>query len=247
MSIMSKLFGTQPAAAPVDPAAQVAVPPNQGNIPAAPTVALNPDGTPAVAAVPEVKDESPLAPFANLWEDAPVDPNAPKAPAAYVPPTAEQVQASVAKADFTKNFTPEQLAAVTSGGEGSTEALLQLLNSVGQQSLAQSTMVNSQLNEKAMQAAIAAEVAKVPGLVRDQTVQAHLKDTNPLFTNPAIQPVIAATQQQLQAKFPNATPAEITTMTQDYIKSMSEAFAPKPVVSVGTGADDWSNYLEHGQ
>lgn len=243
MSILD-IFRSTPAPTPA-PAQQV--PPNQGNIPANPTIATNPDGTPVVAALPEVKDESPLAPFNNLWEDTPVDPKAPTGPNAYVPPTPEDIQTAVAKADFSSKFTPEQLAAVTAGGEGATEALVQLLNTVGQQSLAQSTMVNSKLNAQAMQAAIASEVAKMPELVRAQNAQAHLKDTNPLFDNPAIKPVIAATQQQLQAKFPHATPAELTKMTQDYITAMGETFAPKPAVAAGIEADDWSDYLEKGQ
>lgn len=247
MSIMSKLFGTTPApVAPVVTPAQGA-PAQQGNIPAVPAVTTNPDGTPVVAAIPEVKDESPLAPFKSLWETAPIDPNAPKEPEAYKPPTAEEIQKVVAKADFSKNITPEQLAAVTAGGDGATEALMQLLNTVGQQSIAQSTMVSAKLNEQAMQAAIAAEVAKMPAAIRAQSVQAHLIDTNPLFDNPAIKPVIEATQLQLQTKFPNATPAEITEMTQKFVSAMGESFAPKAKVVEGIEADDWSNYLEKGQ
>ena len=247
MSIMDMFRSTPAPAVPVVPAPVVGTPPQQGNIPAAPTVAVNPDGTPVVAPLPAEPAQSPLDPFKSLWENAPVDPNAPAAPAAYVAPTQEQIQKAVGKADFTGSFTEEQLAAVTAGGEGATTALLELLNTVGQQSLAQSTMVSGKLNEQAMTAMIAAEVAKMPGLVRAQTAQAHLKDSNPLFDNPAIKPVIAATQAQLQTKFPNATPAELTKMTHDYITSMGEAFAPKPVVETGTGADDWSNYLEQGQ
>lgn len=243
MSIFD-IFKSTPA-----PAQQVpnqGAPANQGNIPAAPTVATNPDGTPAVAAAPEVKDESPLAEFNNLWENAPVDVNNPVESDAYVPPSADEIQKAVAKADFSKQFTQEQLDAVTSGGEGAQAALVSMLNSLGQQSLAQSTMVSSKLNEQAMKAAIAAEVAKMPGLVRAQSASAHLKDTNPLFDNPAIKPVIEATQAQLQTKFPNATPAELTKMTQAYITSMGAAFAPKPEVAVGIANDDWSDYLEKG-
>lgn len=255
---MSRLFGNNTAPAPVAApapvqapvAAPVAAPTQQGNIPAAPTVVTNPDGTPVVPAVvpavSETKDETPLAAFKDLWETAPIDPNAPAAPAAYKPPTAEEIQKATAKADFTKNITPEQLAEVTAGGEGAGEALLKLLNTVGQQSLAQSTMVSAKLSEQALTAAIEAEVAKIPALVRAQTVQAHLKDTNPLFNNPAITPVIEATQERLQLKHPNATPAEITEMTQGFITAMGEHFAPKVTEPTGIAADDWSDYLEKG-
>jgi len=242
--LMSRLFGANPAPAqtvvPAPTQNPATVPSNQGNIPAELSIATNPDGTPVIPSV--VKDESPLAPFKSLWENAPVDPNKPADTPAYTAPTLEEIQKAVGKADFSSNFTSEQLAAASSGGEGAQEALMQLLNSVGQQSLAQATMVSSKLNEQAMSAAIAEQVAKMPDLVRAQTVQTHLKDTNPLFDSPAIKPVIAATQQQLQTKFPNATPSEITKMTQDYIVAMGESFAPKPVVATGLAADDWSNY-----
>jgi hypothetical protein len=249
MSILD-IFRSTPAQQPaVDPSQQqqqVAVPPNQGNIPAVPTVAVDANGIPIVPAVVEQKDESPLAQFKDLWETAPVDPNKKDEPAAYVPPTAEEIQKAVGKVDFTKNFTSEQLAAVTAGGEEGQAALLQLLNTVGQQSLAHSTGISTKLNEQAMSAAIAEQVAKIPALVRAQSVQAHAKDTNPLFDNPAIQPFIQASQEQLQIKFPNDTPAQITEKVQAYITAMGEHFAPAPVVKGGVAADDWSDYLEKG-
>ena len=244
MSIFD-IFKPQPAPTPVAPAPNGAVPPNQGNIPAEGTVVTNLDGTPAVAPLP-AEPASPLAEFKSLWDTAPVDPNAPAGPKAFVAPTAEEVQTAVTKADFTKGFTPEQLAAVTNGGEGAQDALVQLLNSVGQQSLAQSTMVNSQLNEKAMQAAIAAEVAKMPAMLRSQSAADHMKTANPVFSNPAVKPIIEATQQQLQTKFPNATNAELTEMTQNFITAMGAEFAPKPeAAELPAGETDWNSFFEN--
>ena len=80
-------------------------------------------------------------------------------------------------------------------------------------------------------------------MLRTQSAANHLKDTNPIFSNPAIQPVIEATQQQLLSKFPNATPAEITAMTNNYILAMGEAFAPKPVTPVSKDTD-WENFIQ---
>jgi hypothetical protein len=234
------------SSAPVAPVAPVAAPVNQGNIPSAPTVTVNPDGTPVVAPLPVEPEQSPLAEFKSLWDTAPVDPDASKGPLPFTPPTAEEVQKAVAKADFSKSFTPEQLATVTGGGEGAQEALLQLLNTVGQQSLAQSTMVSSQLSQKAIEQAIAVEVAKMPAMLRQQSANDHLKTSNPVFSNPAVKPIVEATQHQLQAKFPNATNAELTEMTEKFIVAMGESFAPVPdAAALAPGETDWNSFFDH--
>jgi hypothetical protein len=242
MSILD-MFRQQPAPAPAP--APNAVPANQGNIPAAPTIAVNPDGTPVVAALP-AEPESPLAPFKSLWEDTPVDPNAPVAPKPFELPTADQIQKSVANVDFTKGITPEQLAQVTAGGEGANEALVALLNQVGQQSLAQSTMVSSQLNQKATEAAIAAQVAKMPSLLRNQSALDHMVTANAALDNPAIKPIVEATRLQLQTKYPNATNAELTTMLQDFIAATAASIAPAPEApAMPAGETDWSGFLNN--
>jgi hypothetical protein len=221
-------------------------PANPGNLPNSPNIAVNADGTPVVAALPK-EPESPLAEFKGLWETAPVDPNAPAPPAGYKAPTAEQIQAAVGKADFSKHFTPEQLEAVTNGGEGSQEALIALLNTVGQQSLAQSTMVSSQLSQKAMEAAIAAEVAKMPGMLRSASVSDHMKTANPLFENPAVKPIIDQTRIQLELKFPNASNSEIAKMTEDYILAMGAEFAPKVTPATPEGETDWGDFFDNNR
>ena len=237
MSIFDMFKPQAPAPAPVTPA-------NPGNLPEASNIAVNADGTPAVAALPK-EAESPLAEFKGLWETAPVDPNAPVPQAGYKAPTAEQIQAAVGKADFSKHFTPEQLAAVTNGGEGSQEALLALLNTVGQQSLAQSTMVSSQLSQKAMEAAIAAEVAKMPSMLRSASVTDHMKTSNPLFSNPAVKPIVDQTKAQLEIKYPNASNSEIANMTESFILAMGAEFAPKVTPVADKGDTDWDSFFNN--
>tara|TARA_R110002096_G_scaffold288750_4_gene482555 strand:+ start:804 stop:1532 length:729 start_codon:yes stop_codon:yes gene_type:complete len=236
---MFKQPAQAPAPVPVAPA-------NPGNLPDIPTIAVNPDGTPVVPALPR-EPESPLAEFKGLWETAPVDPNAPLAPEGYKAPTAEQIQTAVGKADFSKHFTPEQLAAVTNGGEGSQEALVALLNSVGQQSLAQSTMVSSQLSQKAMEAAIAKEVAKMPSMLRSASVTDHMKTANPLFENPAVKPIVDQTRAQLEIKYPSASNSEIAKMTESFILAMGAEFAPKVTPSTPEGETDWGDFFTNNR
>jgi len=151
--------------------------------------------------------ESPLAPFENLWEPTPTDPNAP--PSELVPPAplkAEDVQAAVSKADFSKVITAEQLQAISEGGESAQQAFAQAMNAVAQQVMVQSTLVGNKLTEKAVEQALKAQESKIPGMLREQSTTSHLNDTNPLFQNPAVAPIIEVTKAQLLQKYPNSTP-----------------------------------------
>jgi hypothetical protein len=105
-------------------------------------------------------------------------------------------------------------------------------------------MVNNKLSEQAIAAAVQAEVAKMPGMLRQQASTDHLKTVNPLFDNPAIKPVAEATQKQLLQQFPNATHAEITDMTQKFLTEMGAAFAPKvEETGLPEGETDWTKFI----
>lgn len=225
-----------------------AVPDNQGNIPAAPTVVAEPGNVTApITPAPAPQDDSPLAQFAKLWEPVPVDKDAPKPPASPTQMNVEDLQKVVAKVDFSQHITPENLTAITEGGEGAAAAFTEALNAVARQVLVQSTLVNNKVTEQAVAAATKAAEDNIPALLRSQSTSASLKDSNPLFTNPAIKPVIEATQTQLLAKFPNATPAEINKMTEEFVLGMGEHFAPKVTpASDGSSSTDFSNFLETG-
>ena len=181
--------------------------------------------------------------FKDLWQTAPIDKDAPPAPTMPVALNQEAVQKIIAKQDFSSAITPEQLTAIAAGGEDAQKAFASAMNQVAQQVMLQSTMVNSKLNEQAIAQAIKVHGAAIPDLVKQHSVTSHATDTNPMFNNPAIKPVIEATQSALTGKFPNASPAEITKMTQDYIVQMGQAFAPKPEVTPNAPGDfDWSTF-----
>lgn len=246
LQTVSNIFNPQPAQ-PVAPA-------TPGNIPASPSVSSAPATTgsdpngvvpgTATQAPAAPKDNSPLAPFADLWQNTTnksgesIDPNA------SLKLNPEDVMKAAAKIDFSGTFTPENLDAISAGGEGAQRAFVESLTAVARQVLTQSTLVNSQLANEAIVRAIAATEAKIPALLRDASASDHLNTTNPIFQNPAIQPVVEATKQQLLGKYPNATPAQITEMTRDYIMAMGEAFAPKPV-DINKGSTNWEAFLQN--
>jgi hypothetical protein len=231
------------------PAAPAQVPPNQGNIPAVPAVPVDPNN-PAVPAVPpttEAVPDSPLAEFSKLWEPVPVDPNAPKPEEPAAPLNAEQLQKAVGKIDFSSSITPETLEAISGGGEGAAAAFVTAMNTMAQQTIVQSTLINNKVTEQAVAAATKSAEANIPTLLREQASSDHLKTANPLFTDPAVKPVIEATRNQLLTKFPNATNVEITQMTEDYILAMGNAFAPAPAADPNeVQGTDFSTFIERG-
>jgi len=256
MGFLDKIFGTTPQQQQVpvqqpgvQPAPGQIAPGQPGNIPA-PTVVADPNNPtapvqqPVAPVTPEVVDDSPLAEFSKLWEDDPKkEGDTPPEPPATL--KAEDVQKIVAKTDFSQAITPEMLVAITAGGEDAAKAFATAMNAVAQQVMVQSTMVNNKLTEQAVEKALTAHKATLPDMLRSGLVSDHAKNSNPLFANPAIKPVIEATQSQLLAKFPNATPAEITDMTQRFVIAMGQEFAPKDVVNDNAfGETDWDKFMD---
>lgn len=224
-----------------------------GNIPA-PTVqaSITPGAAPN-GVVPEVapvtvegngNPQNPLDQFKDLWQTAPIDPNAPGTPAAPAPLTAEQLTASMSKANFTNTLDPSLMTAIAAGGEEAGVAFTTALDQVARQIMVQSTLVNNKLTEQAVAHAEQKATANIPDMLRQQATSNHLVESNPVFQNPAIKPFVESAQQQLLIKHPTATPAELTVLTNDLMSAISETFAPAtpidPAVAAGT---DWDKFL----
>jgi hypothetical protein len=118
------------------------------------------------------------------------------------------------------------------------------MQAVAQKAMVQATLVSSQLTKKAVEDAVAATRATLPDLLREQGAQNHMRETNPLFSNPAVKPVIEAARSQLLQKYPNATHSEITGMVNDYIRAMGTAFAPPAPSVAGANDVDWEAFMK---
>lgn len=231
MGLFDKFLSPAPQApqAPVTP----------GNIPAPadPPAANNPT-------LPEsqASTNSSLDAFKDIWDAAPnSDTNSPYAPKQLDP---AEVQKVVSKADFSNLFSQENLTAISQGGEAAKAAFVNSLNAFGQQLLTQSTLVANTLATKEVERALNAHNAQLPEILRKQTVKENLHSANPLLNDPAIKPVVDSVQEQLARKYPNASAAEITKLTENYVVAMGEHFAPKPQKS-STGVEDfdWGKFL----
>ena len=253
MSFFNNIFAPKAAPVSTQPAAQVPAqqapaPANPGNIPdqTTPVTQVTPGtevngAVPANPAAPTEKDDSPMAEFKSLWETVPTDPNNPE-PTAPKPLDAEQLQKVMGGADFSKAVTPEMMAAIVAGGDGAATAFTTATNAMVQQAMIQSTLINDKLTKQAVDRAIQATEARIPGLVREQSSAAHIQDANPAFSNPAIKPVIDATRVKLMEKNPNATPQQINAQLTDFLTAMSETVNPGPKADPLAGGTDWNNF-----
>lgn len=239
----------QPAQPVQQPAPQQQTPP--GNIPNPTTNVAQPPGAEPNGVIPEVtptpaaptEPESPLDPFKDLWETAPIKEG--EAPAAPQELTAEALQKTMANANFTSGITPETLTTIQAGGEEATAAFSKAMNEVARQVMVQSTLVGNKLTAKAVEDYKKVSEAAIPDLVRKQVVSNHLNESNPVFQNPAIKPFIEAAQAQLLAKHPTATPAELTNLTSDLMGAIRETFTPPtPVDPAAPVVQDWEKFLQ---
>lgn len=253
MSMFSNILGG--GATPAVPAGAQAPAPTPGNIPATtPNTGVSSPNTAPNGAVPNTGDSNPapaatpLDSFKDLWKNEPTDPNAP-APDAGVFGNVDpkKFMEAAGKIDFTKVITPEQLQSISSGGEGAVQAFAAALNSVAQTTYAQSAFASTKIVEQALARAKDNWMAELPAHIKKQTVSENLRNENPVFQNPAVQPIISALEAQLTVKFPQASAGEITTMAKQYVEALGTSFSPKPAAPAtqkGSREDtDWSTFL----
>lgn len=259
MSMFSNLMGSNGAPAPATPPGGQSAQSTPGNIPAstpntgAATPNTAPNGTnPGNADVnpASTSTSTPFDQFADLWKNAPVDPNAPAPAGVFGNVDPKRFMEAAGKIDFAKVVTPEQLQAISAGGDGAMSSFAAALNSVAQSTYAQSAFASTKIVEQALARAKDSFYADLPQHIKKQTVSESLRAENPVFSNPAVQPIISALEAQLTVKFPQASAGEITTMAKTYVEALGTSFAPKPAPATDpkTGKavredTDWSTFL----
>lgn len=253
MSIFEKLFGNTASQQPAAPQNQQAQQqPQPGNLPATPVATTAPQGTAGninAAGTNEVANTaaSPLDEFKGLWETSATD-NKEDQPIGFnVDP--QKLMEAASKVDFTKVIKPEDMAAITAGGEGAAQAFMRVINSVTQNSYAQSALATSKIVEAALAQAQEKFEAKIPSYIKKQNLSNSLREENPALSHPAAAPILTAIESQLTVKYPSATGAEIKKMATDYLTSFATAVTPKKSEETTGGKGgktemDWSTFLE---
>lgn len=212
------------------------------------------NGQQAQAAVPgadpvkEAKDAGPLDGFEKVWEaPAKVEGAAePFDPGNIFNLNQESMQKALASVDFAGSITEEQIAAIQGGGAEAVKVLGVMLNNTARQTMGAATQASAKMIETAMSGAQGALDGKISNQVRQQQVNSHLQDTNPLLSHPAAAPMVQALTSQLTQQFPKASPAEIGQKVQEYMNGMAELASGKPgaaeAAAKSAEGTDWEQY-----
>lgn len=238
MSIFQNLFGgnTTPAPAPAPAPTQSSM-----NNPGAGQTDPNNPTIPPNATPPD-----PLESFKSLWE-VETDPNKQvQSSEVYGQIDPKKVFESANKANFARVITPELMQAAQQGGEAGVNAMITAMNTIAQQVFAQSTLAATKLIDNAIGKNREQIFNEIPQHITKSLVTNQLRLDNPVLNNPAVAPIISAIESQLVTKFPQATPAEVTKMAQQYILNLSSVLNPQaPTIQEPKkpNEDDWTSFL----
>lgn len=243
-SIM-ELFGAKAANTP---ASEVQPPQTQNGQQAQ---AADPSMQPAKVEEPK-KEVSPMDQFAELWKnpDRKEGEPAPFNPSQIFNLDQKSMSEAVGKINFAQSVTPEQLQAISAGGEDAVAAFAQALNSVAQTTMTMSTTAAAKMIEQAMTGASGAMDSKIAQQVKLNQVSSQLQETNPALNHPAAAPILEGIKQQLVNKYPTASPSEITKMAGEYLSNFASLAAGKKEETAPAKADDdidWMGYMGAGK
>lgn len=211
-------------------------------------------GPAAFPAVPDPKDDkSPLAGFVDFWQ-TPEKKVGDKGPEPIVPSfnaDPKQLLAAAGQIDFAKAVSPELMEAAI---KGDASAFTKVLNTVAQLGYAQAAHASSKLTEAAMSRLADNFMTKVlPAELKKHSVNFALTEANPLFSNPAVAPMLEMFKSQAQVKYPNATAVEIQKLAQDYLTQFADAIksgSPEAIAAAATkeaaGGIDWEKWATEG-
>lgn len=227
MSVMDRLFGKQ------QPAPQQQQTPNptgaegtgEGGQPNQQNKTQDSGGSQQLATAKQVQGapgdpnkpngSSPLEPFADLWKD---DATSRPEKKSLLGIDTKKISENAKKLNYSQLVPPELSAKALSGD---ANAFNEILNTVGQAGFANSMSASVALIERGAEAMHARFLENLPAEVRKHIVSDASLAANPKLNHPSVKPLLSAVQQQIQAKFPDATTQEVNKMATQY---MSEVF-----------------------
>jgi hypothetical protein len=215
--------------------------------------AAQPSMQPAKVEAPAKEEVSPLDGFKDLWSNPVQKEGDPKPfnPSQIFNLDPNSMKEAVGKIDFASSVTPEQLQAISAGGEDAVKAFAQAMNSVAQTTMTMSTTAAAKMIEQAMTGASGALDSRVDRQVKLHQVSSQLQETNPALNHPAAAPILEGIKQQLVNKYPTASSAEITKLAGEYLSNFASlAAGKKEEAAQPTSPDqatDWMKYMGAGE
>lgn len=214
-----------------------------------PSQLINPQPNPALA----VKEPSPEDTFKDFWNIDPKKDTLPQNIADFnfnFDPA--KVTETVNKMDFTQGISSDLVKKVAAGGEEAVSAMMTMMNHVGQQVMKNSVIAGARVTESGLKSTGQRLATELPNMMRQQSVSGALREDNPLFNDPSTAPMLAAVEQQMTIKFPQATAQEIRESAKQYMANFATKAAQFAGLEIGPASKtptqaqkaiqtDWSN------
>jgi hypothetical protein len=196
------------------------------------------------AAVPAAS-QSLLEQHKDLWQPATTEQT--EVPPLFAVDQSKLMEAA-GKLDFTKLVKPEQLQAISRGGDEAAQAFLQAINAVGQAGFANALSANVKLIEQALERKEAEFEARIPGAIKSFNIESSLS-SDPILKHPAARPVVGAIAKAMSAKNPDATPAELQESALNLLREIAgegketKAASQQQQQREKAGNFDWDNWI----
>lgn len=206
-------------------------------------VPANPGGNTSVT--PTTESTTPLDQFKDIWQTPTTDPSQAN-PSMFAGLDPAKLMEAARKVDFSKAIPPDTMQKIQAGGPEAAAAFAQAMNAVSQTVFAQNAQASIKIIEQAMSKQQEQFTAQLPNLVKRHSAHESILANNPLMSNPAVQPLVGALQEQLIRKNPNASSAEIQQQVNDYFAKLGEAFGPKPAstqTNQTSNEEDWGKFF----
>jgi len=195
------------------------VPPNTNNGPG-PNNSVTPGNSGDASGAPGSSTGAPVDDWSKMWETAATKGTEGNAPTSLFDIKPEQIQAAASKMNFAANLNQEL---VQKALQGDVASFMQVINQVGQQVYAQTSYSGMRL----MDAGINKfgknfSETELPKHFQTFTADHALRNANPVFADKKYAPMLDTFKNALIQANPTATPQEIQSTAERYLKSMIE-------------------------
>ena len=196
---------------------------------------------------PTATPQSPLDSFAEIWQTPTnVQNQAPNIAADAISFDANQMQAirqKVGAMNFLAGVKPETIQAALTGN---VEAFGSVINGAVQQALLQSMQLSGAMVNQGLRSRSQELMSHFPEVVRQQLASQQLRQDNPLFSNPATQPVLEALEYALVRNQPGLTPQQVSQVAQRYLQEFAKNLIPQTPVqqSQQAAGTEWDNFFK---
>lgn len=202
-------------------------------------------GTSQPNSEPPAPPPNPLDEFKPLWQ---TDPNAkPPADPLAAPilnSDPAKIKEAASKVDFLGQVPQELLQKVMQGND--PQALMQLINTVSQNTLAMAAQLSTATVEQGAARANQRLLDALPSKVADIQLR-QMQPENPILRHEAVQPMLDLARSQLRMQNPNMPPAEVNKRAEDYILAVAKAATGSADTQSGTSrvdpSEDWDRFL----